>query len=519
MATETKKKRSLEEFFADSFSPGAERKDYVTVETPEGKVVSKSATSTATVDPKTKNAVVDSGAINVDGVMEEPKVAPAAPVVEEKKPEGPYKPMDAQDPTRAQPTLKQTIFGTPQPDASGWERAMIGATPLLVGLLSGNTLEGAQTSSNYFVKEEGDRYKRTKDLNQKLAELQLKRETASTNGKDKFDKEKVYNPETGKTEVWSILNGKRYEFLGLDAPDAQKDKFGTVVVESEKFPGRYETWSTRNGQKFENLGKDFRKEDVVFKEAFNPETGKNAYKMYTKSGDDLGWAAEMAKDSSDNREDRKDSRFEEAQMNQVVKDFRNKNSKFSVAQEDATNIVKAADLLNKPNPFSDEGIKSFFARSVFAEKGPLSDFDLARLAGSGALDDVAVRNIQRWRDGNRITNEDAAAMRQVLDSVYPYIKQKAMGELDGTIKAYPKYSKDLGPRLRAYVDGNFPALPLWANPRRDNVNINKNVMKTLAKSVPEGYRKFHKGNQTATIPVNDSKAISEILDDGFQEIK
>lgn len=292
MATEVKKKRSLEEFFSDSFSPGAERKEYVTTETPEGKVVTKSATSTAVVDPKTNNAKVDSGAINVDGVLEE-KAPEPAPVVEAPKPQGPYKPLDAQDPSHIQPTLKQTIFGQPQEDSSAWERAMIGATPLLVGLLSGNQLEGAQTSSKYFVGEESDRYKRTKDLNQKLAELKLKRETASTNGKDKFNKVEVFNPDSGQTEIWSTINDARSQFLGLKSPDAQKDKFDKVVIESEKFPGRYETWSTRNGQKYQKLGNDFKKEDVVFKESFNPGSGKNEYKMFTKSGDDLGFVGQL----------------------------------------------------------------------------------------------------------------------------------------------------------------------------------------------------------------------------------
>lgn len=291
MATETKK-RSLEEFFKDSFSPGADRKEYVTNVADDGKVVNKSATSTAVVDPKTNTAKVDSGVINVDAVKSQEEVAPA-PVIEAPKPEGPYKPLDAQDAQRVQPSLKQTLFGQPAEDSSVMERALIGATPLLVGLLTGNTLEGAQTSSKYFVNEESDRYKRTKDINQKLAELKLKREVAGSNGKDKFDKTTVLNPETGKKEIWSMLNGRRYEFLGQDAPDAAKDKFGQVVVESEKFPGRYETWSTLNGKKYERLGNDFKKEDVVFKESFNPSSGKNEYKMFSKSGDDLGFVGQL----------------------------------------------------------------------------------------------------------------------------------------------------------------------------------------------------------------------------------
>lgn len=285
-----KKKRTIEEFFSDSFSPGAERKEYVTVEGDDGKIVNTNGRSTAIVDPKTKSAKVASEPINVEApIVEE---APAPAVVEEKKPEGPYRPLDPQG-APSPKSLKQTIFAEPAEDASAFERAMIGATPLLVGLLSGNSLEGTQTSSKYFVGEEGDRYKRAKDFNQKLAELKMKRDMASTNGKDKFDKTEVFNPETGKTELWSMVNGNRYQYLGLKAPDATKDKFGQVVVESEKFPGRYETWSTLNGDKYKKLGNDFKKEDVIFKESFNPESGNNEYKMFSKSGDDLGFVGRL----------------------------------------------------------------------------------------------------------------------------------------------------------------------------------------------------------------------------------
>lgn len=289
MAQEIKRKRTLGEFFNEGMANGSERKEYVTTETPDQKIVNKSATSTATVDPKTNTAKVDSGVINVEGIP--PVEEETAPVVEEApKPEGPYTPMEAQSPEHVQSTLKQTIFGHPQEDASAFERAMIGATPLLVGLLSGNALEGAKTSSDYLVKEESDRYKRQKDINQKLEELKLKRDVAGSSGKDKFDKTKVYNPETGKTELWSTLNGRRYDFLGLDAPDAQKDKFDKTVI---KNGGVFEQWSLRNGEKYKKLGIDVKERDVVFKEAFNPDSGKNEWKMFSKSGNDLGFVGQL----------------------------------------------------------------------------------------------------------------------------------------------------------------------------------------------------------------------------------
>jgi hypothetical protein len=287
------KKRSLEEFFSQGMANGAERKDYVTVDSPEV-TVDKSPTATRVFDKKSNKALVDNSVIDVDAVpVSAPAPAPiAAPVVEAPKPEGPYTPLQPQ--TQAELPKAAPVANVPMADTgSDWERAMIGATPLLVGLLTGNTLEGTKTSANYFVGEEGDRYKRAKDFNGKIAEMQAKRSMAGTDAKTKFDKTEVFNPETGKKEIWSMANGRRYEYLGQAAPDAGKDKFGQVVVESEKFPGRYETWSTLNGEKYKNLGNDFKKEDVVFKESFNPETGKNEYKMFSKSGDSLGFVGQM----------------------------------------------------------------------------------------------------------------------------------------------------------------------------------------------------------------------------------
>lgn len=74
---------------------------------------------------------------------------------------------------------------------SVWERAMVGATPLLVGLLTGNKMEGAQVAANHLVKDEGDLVKRGRDLNSKLAELAMKRELAGEGGKRRYTSQTI----------------------------------------------------------------------------------------------------------------------------------------------------------------------------------------------------------------------------------------------------------------------------------------------------------------------------------------
>lgn len=286
-------KDKLSEFLKNFERPKQVEVPYRTEENDEV-AVSQSPTAVKVLDKKTGNAKVSNASIEVDGEVEAPKAEVPAPAeIPAKKPEGPYVPMAAQSsgPVTGQP--KQVSYAQPMEQDNVWERAMIGATPLLVGLLSGNRLEGTDIAAKRIVGEEADLYKRTKDFNSKLAEMKMKRDLAGADGKNKFDKTEVFNPETGKKEMWSMVNGQRYEYLGQGAPDASKDKFGQVVVESEKLPGRYETWSTLNGEKYKPLGMDFKKEDVVFKEALNPDTGKNEYKMFTRSGDDLGFVAQM----------------------------------------------------------------------------------------------------------------------------------------------------------------------------------------------------------------------------------
>lgn len=488
-------KKSLDQFLSE-FNKPIEKENYVgeeyvppkkTITKVVGeKVMTKSPSgSAAIVDHKTGQKLVHSAPIGVDGELSEvaPTPAPMAQApVEEKKPEGPYTPMAPQAQAPVQTVQAPAPQVQPADTGSAWERLLIGATPLLTGLLTGNSMEGVQVAGNYFAGEEADRYKRAKNFNDKLAEMQAKRAMAgATDKSNKFGNTEVYNPETGKTEIWSVLNGQRYQYLGLKAADSKspkasyqrmKDKDGNVNV-YEVLPGQEPRLL---GPAEEKFAPRYNFLDVADEGTTDPYDAK---KIVYKNGQYEGEAGRLPSKPAEMREDGKDRRFEEAQMNGIVKDFRNKNSKFSTAQDDALNIVKAADMLNKPNPFSDEGIKTFMARSVFAEKGPLSDSDLLRLAGSGAIDEVAIRNIQRWRDGQRITNEDAKAMRQVLETVYPYIKQKAMGELEGTIRAYPDYAAKLAPRLRAYVDGNFPQLPSWSNPSRNGVAVDKSVDNTM----------------------------------------
>ncbi|MBA3755619.1 MAG: hypothetical protein H0X02_05060, partial [Nitrosomonas sp.] len=226
--TQAPKKKTFQEMFFPSEEPANYVEDpakFATAIQKDGTIASKSSTAKLTYDPKTAKSVVENKAIGVDiehkgDPVQAPVVIP--PKVEAPKPQGPYVPMGPQAQeiaaTKAQSAPEQ------KDDSFPWDRALIGATPLLVGLLTGNKLEGVQASANYLTTEEGGRFEREKDFNYKLAEMKAKRDLAGTSGKPNFNKTEVLNTETGKEEIWSTLNGKRYEFLGLKAADNKSAK-------------------------------------------------------------------------------------------------------------------------------------------------------------------------------------------------------------------------------------------------------------------------------------------------------
>lgn len=164
-----------------------------------------------------------------DPIISQDKVAPKVEAPVAKAPEAPYAPMAGQDAQRTLPSQVPSSVQAPQKEEGfPWERALIGATPLLVGMLTGNTQEGVQTSGEYFAKGEAKLYQDEQDLAKKLTEMKMKRDLAGSNGKDNFNKTEVMNPETGKTEIWSTLNGKRFEFLGLKGQDAKTNPIKTL---------------------------------------------------------------------------------------------------------------------------------------------------------------------------------------------------------------------------------------------------------------------------------------------------
>lgn len=205
MAEIAKKKRTLDEFFQDPLGLKAPQ-EYVTISSPEREAVvikqleeeekkNKAGDKNTKVSRGAKGQpVVDSGALDVMGVTPakpKPPVAPA-PVVQAPAPVS--TPVPAPQPAVEPAPTPVTEAPKKQPiDGPGfpWDRLLVGATPLLTGLLTGNPLEGVNESAKYFTETEKDLSKRQLDLDSKLAELKAKRELAGSGGEKRFTAQNV----------------------------------------------------------------------------------------------------------------------------------------------------------------------------------------------------------------------------------------------------------------------------------------------------------------------------------------
>lgn len=254
-----KKNRSVEQFLAEKLLtvPDEKRDQYGLIMQSKEEIPTEAVPKSA----RYQAAPGEMKEINVDGaLLETPKTGvketikkslqetapivtpPAQPAV---KPEAPM-PTGTRQYVSPELGANGRIPGsvTPAQDSSPWERAMIGATPLLVGLLSGNTLEGTQTSANYFVNEESDRYKRTKDFNNKLAEMQAKKDLqGSVDGKI-VAKEIEYQGSDGLNRIGRMVNG-RHHIDEVNDPLAPKkataaNKPIRAKVASKTHPGEFD---------------------------------------------------------------------------------------------------------------------------------------------------------------------------------------------------------------------------------------------------------------------------------------
>jgi hypothetical protein len=441
------------------------------------------------LNPPKRSNYVESEPIDIEGYlkakkgvseaqMEKPKtpvkqVIPKEPMAEELPPTKevvqPIKQVGTGQftPPAPQPAPVAMPQQNPQAGFNTWERALVGATPLLVGLLTGNSMEGAQMSGKLLMGQEQDLLKRELDFETKLKEMQLKRTTASAKGPNAKTFE--YLDSQGKERLGRLVNGEYYRDEATDPLSPMKTDKATWQKSTMKNPqtGNWEIAYTN----------PVSGETKFAGEAYTPS--KKQLTELDFQGEPTRAVVDLERGAVDSylgkvpvkpsaAEDGKNDRFNKAHENRVVIDFAKPTSSFNKTKDQINDIVKAADILNANNPLGNEGNKVFIAKSVFGQGGVLSDQDLIMLQGSGALDDKAVRQILRWRTG-QIGEQDLKDIREILDKVYPYLVEKANMEVSSIADANAEYP-GIRTRISAYAKGKIKGMPEF-NPKIGNKKL------------------------------------------------
>lgn len=474
----TPKKRTLEEFL--SFSAPPAREEYVTdpsldkefvegrpamMKEENGKAVFKRNSGTLKKDLASGREVAEMKPIGVDVELEEaqmprPKKSILPPV---ESPVGDPPPMA---PKYTAPVAAPTPVIQPLPSStsgpSDWERFLIGATPALVGLLSGNSLEGMELSGQTLANTEADLYKRERDFNGKIAEMKAKRAVSgSTSARPNYARQEMYDPNTGKTYVHSIVDGRDMGVLGEAAPNKVRDSYITKEMYNPET------------KKVEIASINPRTNEVNFLGQAAPKTqltelsegGDNFRTLIDRNtGEIIRHVGESPTKPNkfEGMEEGRDRRFQQQKLLDLTKEFTKPTSNFNKIKENIDGMVTAAEQLNLGNPRANAGLANYLARNVYGEKGPLSDADIARLAGDPSYGAV----IDRWLDAKmngQLNSLDRNDIRQIVEVTYALQKEKAMSEADRFGKAFATVGFDPSAGIKAYVDQAFKPLPKFVS--------------------------------------------------------
>lgn len=463
----TQKKRTLEEFL--SFNKQPEREEYITApEYVDGRPVMKpQKDGTATF--KSKSGTLKKDAQGKETAELVPLEVDATPEEAQEPREKKVEPAPAPAPVGEAPEFAPR-YEAPQPKAAPslqapatengpawWERLLIGATPALVGLLSGNELEGMELSGKTLADTEAGLYKRKWDLDSKLAEYRAKKAMGATSKNERkpsFARQELYDPKTGKTYVHSIIDGQDAGVLGEASPNKVRDSYMKEVMYNPETRQmevatinprtREVTFHGRAEQKNKNVLTDLDFQGESTKAVVNLDEGKVV--------NYLGKTPEKKSPYADLEEGR-NKRFGDQKLLDLTKEFVKPTGNYNKMKENLDGIVMAAEQLNLGNPRANAGLQNYLARNIYGEKGPLSDSDLARLAGDPSYGAVIDRFLNARLTGT-LGALDRQDIRQILDLAYKVQVEKMNSEAARFGNAFKSIGYDPTPGIQAYVKGS-----------------------------------------------------------------
>ena len=368
----------------------------------------------------------EGGALTVFGVAPETPEPPAPPAPTEA-------PAQIDNSERAPKVIPENLIPKDEPPAAEeartetkekgsssfpWDRALVGATPLLVGLLTGNQLEGIQVAGDHLVRDEGDLYKRERDLNQRLEEIRAKRDLAASDT-------------TGK---------RRYTFGNIEIEDptapggvrtikAAQDSFTGKMFypNGEEIPGKIIRSGYAAGPEEFRSRVDYRKKSAIEKadilgegKVKNPAT--DLYGVF-RNGQFIPFEGQDTRGL--NPKDERDAKTlrDEFRQNPIVKRVL---PVASVSQQ-------LQDLLNSGRPVSQRAAATALAR-MSGEVGNLSEMEQEIYTGSPSIN----ARVNRWlnlqatdevlrphevEDLRSIANFYANASRELLEGAVTHTRE------------------------------------------------------------------------------------------------
>lgn len=409
---EIKKKKTLEDFFAQT--PKV-REEYVTAPEKEAavvehfedeRVINEARGKDTVVTQKGKNAVVESGALEVSGIVPKnntPK--PMATAAEEIAPE--VQAPSLRDSIRSDMPQRQVATEAPAPTTAPkkeessfpWDRALIGATPLLVGLLTGNKTEGVQVAGNHLVKDEGDLYKRERDLNAKLAEMKQKKEEGVGGSKRFVAQNIALNDGTNVKATFDSFTGK---YL---MPDGQEIPSNFIrsgyAVNPEEFDRR------------KVVSSDFKRADADYlgqNTKVDPTTGELGI---IRNGQITPVMGQDSGQLNKRQDDEIKSAQKEFTSSQPYKDAAQSLSLAPVV----SSLLDAVDRNNDPNSIAGNSVVLTMIRQA-QRVGVASDRDAAAMGGTQSWEESINRITEKLLgSGVPLTKRDIADLREI-SSIY-----------------------------------------------------------------------------------------------------
>lgn len=336
---------------------------------------------------------------------------------------------------------------------SGMEALMIGATPLLVDLLTGGN-SGTDIAANYLQKQATP----DPDKEKKKADLEIQRM-------------KLIGEKMRTMKAMSGVPGKGVRPLG-------KNNWGTFLdpKTGNRVSGTYDQaamygWTAAP----ESNAADLVKENQMGT-YWDPAVGREVSMTHTEAIarklQRIGKVEEYNKTAAIDKQLDRDSREKIAAMQReaMIKNgaskkevaafdkFVAKNSKYNTAEQDVWATKNAMDILNKGGIIGEGGIPTMVAKSIFKEVGNLSETDLKMAKGSPAISAMAQRWAGRAFDGQPLRPEDRKDLAILFKVAYNHSANKARVVADRTKKGYKAMGMNgIGAGIDAYV--NIPDLP------------------------------------------------------------